>query len=93
MSHKELLAYINDSLFSSIRTPELPVNKNKPSPPDNRLWFCVNESIQLRKDILNLLSSENEYDEKLIYKPINELSVVNEDSVRDWLLHNGVKKT
>lgn len=93
MSHKELLVYINDSLFSSIRTPELPVNKNKPSPPDNRLWFCVNESIQLRKDILNLLSSENEYDEKLIYKPINELSVVNEDSVRDWLLHNGVRKT
>ncbi|CUM55439.1 unnamed protein product [Debaryomyces fabryi] len=92
MSHKDLLSYINDSLFSSIRTPALPVNKSKPLPPKNRLWFCVNESIQLRKDILDLLSSENEYDEELIFKPINELSTVTEDSVREWLLHNGVKK-
>lgn len=92
MSHKDLISYINDSLFSSIGTPSLPVNKKKTSPPKNRLWFCVNESIQLRKDILDLLSSENEYDEELIYKPINELSTVTEESVRDWLLHNGVKK-
>lgn len=93
LPHKTLLSYINDSLLSNIRTPALPINKDKSLLVGNRLWFCVNESIQSRKNILVRLASENEYDEELIYKPINELSVITDDSVRDWLLHNGVKKT
>lgn len=91
--HKELLEYINNDLFSKISTPSLPINRGKVPPPNNTLWFCVNESIQMKKDILMALIAENEYDEELIYKPINELSIVTEDAVREWLLHNGVKKS
>lgn len=92
-SHKDLLHYINTSMFSQIHRPRLPINKSTHSDGPNRLWFCVNESIQMRRNLLHQLVLENEYDEELIYKPINELLHVDELSVRSWLLENGVKKT
>ncbi|KAI5959915.1 uncharacterized protein KGF55_005147 [Candida pseudojiufengensis] len=93
-SMKDNLFLLNDKLFKNIYKPSLPINSKFSnhigSESKNKLWFCVNESISNKKLIFDIINSENEYDESLIYKSINLNS--DEFKIRSWLDNNGIKR-
>ncbi|ABN67917.2 ubiquitin fusion degradation protein [Scheffersomyces stipitis CBS 6054] len=86
---KELIQLLNEFLFRQISTPSFPINKAHVVEGRNRLWFCVNESVSNKNVMLELISSEGEYDEEIIYKAVNEKN--DEQSMRSWLHDNAIK--
>lgn len=74
-----------------IRTKLLPTIGNMPisgNEQDTKVWFCVNESIQRRKRVVDAIMAEHEYDEALIYRAANE---ARDDGIREWLVEHAVK--
>ncbi|CAI5760454.1 unnamed protein product [Candida verbasci] len=74
---KDLLNMINNELISKL----------------NEFYFCVSQSISIKKVLFDLIKSENEYGESIILKAINENKTSNdENGIRAWLDENGIKK-
>lgn len=90
MSHKEIYTYLCQELFSYIASPPLPINQDRVTHSPNRLWFCVNEAIQSRTNIANVLLDVGEYSPLLIYKAVNETEA-NLPSAEKWLSENAIK--
>lgn len=91
MSHKEIYTYVREELFPFIASPTLPINSDRVTHSPNRLWFCVNEAIQSRTNIANVLLDTGEYSPLLIYKAVNEAEA-NLPSAENWLLENAIKE-
>lgn len=89
---KEILSHINNTLFSQIHNPLLPINEKNGNTKfgDNKFWFCVNESINNKKKLIDKLLFEQQYNESIIYKAVNEVKGSEEQDVRSWLEENGV---
>lgn len=60
---------VKDMLLLHIRKPILPVNTTRTA--RNRFWFCVNESVQRKKEYLEELKAEKRYNEAAIYKALS----------------------
>lgn len=80
---KLALQHIKQDLFPKIGHPCLPINKNVTVSLPNIFWFCVNESVSLKKAFLRELMTENRFDESLIYKAITLKGV---DGAREYLI-------
>ncbi|KAG7664922.1 uncharacterized protein J8A68_001560 [[Candida] subhashii] len=91
-SFRELMELLNQKLFKFIISPRLPINKSQVelSASANKMWFCVNESVSNKKVLFDLLKSEGEYEEEIIYKAINDNN--DEYSIRSWLQENGISR-
>lgn len=89
MTFKQKLTLLNQTLFTNINFPHLPINKTKQTSSINKFWFCINESILMKKMIYEIILSENEYSSEIILKAINNSQ--NEKDARLWLNENGMK--
>lgn len=49
----------------------------------SRFWFCVNESVQMRKAVLDALRSEGHYADSMLLRAVNAHS--DEEAARLWL--------
>lgn len=93
MGMRQKLETVNKELLSEVKVPALPINKDQVrSGGDgaNTFWFCVSETILTKKVLIEMLTSEGEYDMEIIYKAANESSS-NENDIRTWLGLNGVR--
>lgn len=90
----QLLSYIKQELFPHIASPLLPVNKPVAAqlPKTNTFWFCVNESIQKRHNIVTQLILEGQYLPEVIYKAVNQVPDASLESTRAWLHEYGVRQ-
>lgn len=82
---KLALQHIKNDLFIQIGRPSLPVNKDLSVPPTNKFWFCVNESVSLKKAYLRELMAEKRFEESLIYKALTLKGV---EGAREYLVAN-----
>lgn len=84
LSVKEAIDRVRSHLLPEVAN--LPINKDKSI--NTMVWFCVNESVQRRKNMVDSILSEREYDEALVYKAANE---ERNDGIREWLQTHAVK--
>lgn len=84
LSVKEAIERVRNHLLPKVA--KLPINIDKSI--NTEVWFCVNESVQRRKIMVDAILSEREYDEALVYKAANE---ERNDGIREWLQIHAVK--
>lgn len=85
---KDTLGHIHEHLFRRITTPRLPIaSENTPTPP-HALWFCINESIHIRKELVKRIVNEGVYSESMVLRAVSQQR--DEDSARNWLSINGL---
>lgn len=85
---KDTLAHIHQDLLSRIVKPSLPISaKTVPHPP-NAFWFCINESIQKRKGLVQRILDEGRHSQNMVLRAV--ASQKDEESVRVWLSQNGL---
>lgn len=78
---KELFAVLKETLFANVATPALPINKGRSVPVENKLWFCVGEGVQRKKELVDTLVAEGGYETEMVYRAVNEAG----DGSRLWL--------
>lgn len=84
---KEKLELLKTAMMN-ISSPVLPANKGKPS-TGNKFWFCVGESVLIKKMIFDIIKYDKEYSSEVVLKAVNEAR--NEKDARSWLQEHGVK--
>lgn len=90
MTMKEKLEMVQN-LLTNINVPVLPINKALHQQEScNTFWFCVSQTVLMKKVLIEMLISECEYDMEIIYKAANECSS-NEEDIRMWLRLHGVR--
>lgn len=87
-SIKEILQVIHNELFPHIIQPPLPINQNRSVATEgrNKLWFCVNESMNYKRLLYNQV--KDDYPEELVIKGLNEIRPVEPEALHLWLQHN-----
>lgn len=88
-SIKELLGLIQDDLLLLVVKPELPISKKKRVKSDeNTFYFCTNESISMKKELLETIVNEGQYSRATVIKALDKLR--DESKAREWLARNGL---
>lgn len=87
-SIKELLGHIQNDLLVRIAQPQLPINSKRIAKPPTAVWFCLNESVHKRKELVEQLLSEGRYSLEMIYKAVGTQN--GEEATRTWLSQNGL---
>ncbi|RLV86403.1 hypothetical protein JA9_004627 [Meyerozyma sp. JA9] len=85
LSVKEAIDRVRNDLLPEVAN--LPINKDKSI--TTVVWFCVNESVQRRKNMVDAILSEGEYDAAVVYKAANE---ERNEGIREWLQTHAVKR-
>lgn len=67
---KLCIARVKDILLAQVNTPKLPINGSRDTPGINQFWFCIDESIYLKKVYLLELKAEKRFQESMIYKAL-----------------------
>lgn len=65
------LKHTKEDLLPQVVSPPLPTNELRQSPPMNRFWFCITESVYRRKQYLQELKAEKRFSELQIYKALS----------------------
>lgn len=87
LDFKQALMRVKAELFPKISSPSLPANKGKATLKNNQFSFCVTESIQNKKNLVDQLVQEGNYGKNMIYKAVYTCGV---ESVREWLVQNAI---
>lgn len=84
LSVKDAIQRVRQELLPAIAG--LPITKGKTV--KTHVWFCVNESVQKRRDLVDGILAEKEYEEALVYKAANE---ERNEGIREWLHTHAVR--
>lgn len=86
---KEVIQHVQLELLLLVVTPELPITRKKGVKSDaNKFYFCLTESLQKRKELVDRLVDDGQYSRDMVLRAVNRLR--DEDSAREWLLKNGL---
>lgn len=86
---KELLNRIQQELLPLVVRPELPITKKVGTKTaQNEFYFCISESVHLKKALAEHLADEGQYSRIMALRAVHKLR--DEDSARDWLARNAI---
>lgn len=86
---KDLLRRIQQELLPLVANPELPITKKNGKKSDrNEFYFCISESINNKKRLVEHLTDEGQYSKSMALRAVHKLR--DEDTARDWLSKNAI---
>lgn len=87
------IAHIHNDLMAQIAAPPLPINSGRTSqapqgPSANRLWFCLNASVDLRRRVYDKIVREARYGSTMVLRAVAATTL--EEEARAWLQTHSV---